>query len=145
MEAINVLIAVKSKALARVIQHALHGQAGIAGIDFAHSEQRLIGQAQTSVPGSHYRQLSTVSPGAGSALTELKRANPQSKLILTCDFEEFSRSIDSGIADARVLDETLVQQLPAIARRLMSGANVRKGDSAQPRRIPPCPRCRWWT
>ena len=118
METIKVLVAVKSEALARVIQHILHGQAGISGIDFADSEQGLMEQAQRLCPGLIIVNSRLLGRDAAAALTQLKRASPQSKLILTCNFEEFSRSIGSGIVDARVLDETLVQQLPAIARRI---------------------------
>jgi hypothetical protein len=46
MKAIKVLVAVRSGALARVIQHVLQGQTGISGIDFADSEQGLLEQAQ---------------------------------------------------------------------------------------------------
>jgi DNA-binding NarL/FixJ family response regulator len=88
METIKVLIAVKSKALARVIQHVLHTEAGISGIDFADSEQRLMEQAQRLRPGLIIVNSRLLGRDAGVALTQLKRANPQSKLLLTCNFEE---------------------------------------------------------
>jgi DNA-binding NarL/FixJ family response regulator len=132
METIKVLVAVKSEALARVIQHVLHGQPGISGIDFADSEHELMEQAQRLRPDLIIVNSRLFGRAAGAALTQLKRTNPLSKLILTCNFEEY-RSIDSDIFDARVLDETLVQQLPAIARRLMSGCEC-KPDRAQPSR-----------
>ena len=137
MGAISVLIAVKSKALGRVIQHVLHGQEGISSIDFAHSEQRLTEHAQRLRPGLIIVNSRLLGRAPGRALTELKRANPQSQVILTCDFEEFNRSFDPAIVDGRVLEETLVQQLPAIARRLMSGANASptRGASAIARSI----------
>ena len=125
MKAIKVLVAVRSEALARVIQHVLQGQTGISGIDFADSEQGLMEQAQRLRPDLIIVNSRLLGRDAGALLTQLRRANPQSKLILTCSFEEFSRSIDPGIADARVLDENLVQQLPAIARRLMNRPRVR--------------------
>ena len=118
MEKIKVLVAVKSFALARVIQHVLHGQAGISRIDFADSGQGLMEQAERLRPSLIIVNSRLLGRDAGTALTQLKRANPQSKLILIGNFEELSRGIDSGILDARVLDETLVQQLPAITRRL---------------------------
>ena len=118
METIKVLVAVKSVALARVIKHVLHGQAGIFLIDFADSEQGLLEQAQRLRPALIIVNFRLLGRNAGAALTQLKRANPQSKVILTCDFEEFSTPIDPDIVDARVSEEALVQQLPAIARRL---------------------------
>src|SRR5258708_2676908 len=100
MEAIKVLIAVKSEAFARVIQHTLHGQAGISGIDFADSERGLIDQAQRLRPGLIILNSRLLGTDSGDALTQLKLTNPQSKLILACNSEEFSRPIDSDKVDA---------------------------------------------
>jgi hypothetical protein len=104
MKAIKVLVAVKSVALARVIQHVLHGEAGISGIDFADSEQGLMEQAQRLRPGLIIVNSRLFGREAGAALTRLKRANPKSKLILIGNFEELTRSIESGIVDGRALD-----------------------------------------
>jgi hypothetical protein len=110
--------------LARVIQHVLLGQSGIYGIDFANSEQGLMEQAERLRPGLIIVNSRLLGPDAGTALTRLKRANPLSKLILTCNFEEFE-SIDPGIVDVRILEETIVQQLPGIARRLTNRPRAR--------------------
>lgn len=119
LETISVLVAVKSDALARVIRHLLHDQAGISGIDFADSKRGLIEQTVRLRPGLIIINSQLLGgDAAGAALVKLRQANPHSKLILTCNLEEFSRSMGSDIVDACVLDETLVRELPAIARRL---------------------------
>ncbi len=58
-----------------------------------------------------------------AAFARLKRANPQSKIIVTGD--DFGGVTDSGLVDARILDEALVQQLPAIARRLTNRSRAK--------------------
>jgi hypothetical protein len=123
--AIKILGAVQSEALARVIQHVLRGQAGISGIQFADSKQGLAEQAQRLRPRLIIVSFRLLGRDASATLAQLKRTSPQSKLILICNFEEFGMPAGTGIADACVLDETLVQQLPAIVRRLTSGPRAK--------------------
>jgi DNA-binding NarL/FixJ family response regulator len=123
--AIKVLGAVQSEALARVIRHVLRGHAGISGIQFADSEQELTEQAQRLRPRLIIVSSRLLGRDASATLAQLKRTSPQSKLILICNFEEFSMTAGTGIVDVCVLDETLVQQLPAIVRRLTSGLRAK--------------------
>jgi hypothetical protein len=118
MATTKVLIAVSSKGLARAIQHVLHGQGGISGIDFADSRQEIADQARRLRPALIIVNSRWLGQEAGAVLTRLKRASPDSKLVQTFSFEEFGRSAARGIVDARVLEETLVRRLPAIVRRL---------------------------
>jgi DNA-binding NarL/FixJ family response regulator len=69
MEAIKVLIAVKSAGLARVIRHVLQGEAGISGIDFADSKQGLVEQARRLRPSLIIVNSRVLGRAAGAALT----------------------------------------------------------------------------
>src|SRR5204863_814774 len=118
MAPIKVLIAVRSHGLARAIQHVLRGQGEIDGIDFADSGQALTEQVKRRRPGLVIVNSRWLGGEPSEALAGLKRASPHSKLVQTCSFEEFGKSVEPGIVDARVLEETLVRRLPAIVRRL---------------------------
>jgi len=122
---IKVLIAVRSEALARAIQHVLHGQPGISSIDFADSEQGLTEQVERLGPSLIIVNSRWLGREASTTLFRLERANPRTKVIQTCSLEEFSGSKAPGIVDARVLEETLVHRLPSIVRRLTSRAPPR--------------------
>jgi hypothetical protein len=132
MATTKVLIAVRSQGLARAIQHVLRGQGGISGIEFADPSKELTEQAERLHPALIIVNSRWLGGEAGAALARLKRVSPDSKLVQTCSFEEFGRSTERGVVDARVLEDTLVRRLPAIVRRLTSRTRAKGSLAAVP-------------
>jgi hypothetical protein len=117
MATIKVLIAVRSESFARAIQHVLNGEAGISSIAVADSQQGLTEQVQRLRPGIIILNTRWLGTEGDAALTQLKQTSPRAKLIQTCSAEEFNTA-SAAVVDARVLEETVVPELPSIVRRL---------------------------
>jgi DNA-binding NarL/FixJ family response regulator len=115
---VNVLIAVKPLSLLRVIEHLLHSERSIRVVSRPDEALRLVQQAKRSQPDLIIANAKLLEDGACEVLREIKRASPNSKVIVL-GFN--ASSVFSGCdreVDAYLDEEMLVAQLLDVARKL---------------------------
>lgn len=111
MTTTRVLVAVKSVALHRLIEHLFHDRPELKVVARVRDGGFLAPAVRRAAPDLVIANAGLMGGEIGAAVAALKRSHPRSKLIVICSVGGFSREIERRGADACLAEEVVVTRL----------------------------------